>query len=139
MKLFIVTIAVFFCVATSYCQALPSADTLTYLKTITAQKQKYIGKPFSVLLNDLKISIVVFYPHASIHSAKSKETSTAFRFIVPEYLEGYKFPHLEVYWEPYLNADLSDEIFKKYEIPGWWSPEAIEFCRNAIIKNIDAY
>jgi len=55
-------------------------DTLAYMKTIVANKNQFIGKPFSVLLDSLKIQIKFFSPCTDITSNIYKETSTRYSF-----------------------------------------------------------
>jgi hypothetical protein len=73
-------------------------DTLGYLKTIASNKANYIGKPFSVLLKDLKIQIKFFLPFVSLPYDKTKETSTSFCFFFPltEKIVYLIYPCLEI-------------------------------------------
>lgn len=139
MKQILLVIGVLICMQITYAQSVPGVDTLSYLKTVVAKKGNYIGKPFSVLMNDLRIQIRAFSPHTPLHSAKNKEVYTQFHFIIPKYAEDFKFPSLMIYWEPSLNAEISSKIYDQSEEGGLWIPDAIQFYRNAIIKNIDAY
>ena len=96
-------------------------DTLKYLQSIVACKTQYIGKPFSVLLKDLKIPIKYFSPHASIHYAKDSETSTTLSFYFPRTADEIylTYPSLEIVWKPYLNTSESLDLFTLYHSVGW--------------------
>jgi hypothetical protein len=91
-------------------------DTLGYLKTIESNKANYIGKPFSVLLKDLKIQINYFSPFASLPYDKTKETSTSFCFYFPltEHEIYLIYPCLEIYWITNMNATQSISLHRNY-------------------------
>jgi hypothetical protein len=60
-----------------------SQDTLNYIKSFETNKAKYIGKPFSVILNDLgemQPKLVMPASGASINDL-SKSIFTLFRFV----------------------------------------------------------
>jgi hypothetical protein len=115
----------------------PKIDTLAYLKSIVANKANYVGRPFSALLNDLQIQIRFFSPFGGIFQDKSKETSTMFSFYFPQSADEMylTFPCLRIAWSPYLNADISDGLYKKYN-GGGWQQEVIGFYSSAIIADI---
>jgi len=96
-------------------------DTLAYLQSIVATKAQYIGQPFSVLMNNLQIQIKFYFPFASMHADKTKETSTSFAFYFPPTAEeiDLTYPHLEIYWLPSLNADQSRALRSQYRSVGW--------------------
>ncbi|MGC4232217.1 MAG: hypothetical protein QM594_04495 [Niabella sp.] len=119
------------------CQA-QVPDTIAYLKSIEAEKSKYIGKTFDQMEKDLKIQIVYFGPLAMIHNNISKETSTRFYFIVPEYGDDFKSNYIEVYWDPYLDADKSRDIFRDAPDDSNWTAAAKAFYSKGVIKNIEA-
>jgi len=112
-------------------------DTLAYLQSIVANKSKYIGKPFSVVLNSLQIQIKYFSPRENIHYDKYKETSTLFSFYFPQNSEEIYliYPGLEIYWKPYLNAVQSELLYSQCQSVGW-SPSVEAFYKNAIISDI---
>ena len=112
-------------------------DTLAYLQTIVANKSQYIGQPFSILLNNLQIQIKYFHPRRDIVYDISKETSTRFGFYFPQsanelYLT---YPSLEIYWQPYLNANQSDALWENNN-GGGWSTAVAAFYANGIITDI---
>jgi hypothetical protein len=96
-------------------------DTLAYLQYIVANKSKFIGKPFSVLSDSLKIKIKFFFPFASIPHNKYKETSTSFAFYFPPTAEEIylTYPHLDIIWRSPLNANQSDELLSQFRTVGW--------------------
>lgn len=113
-------------------------DTLLYLKGIVGNKANYIGKPFSVLLNDLQIQIKRFSPISGLSRDISKETETLFSFYFPQSIDEFHLtrPCLRVSWQPYLNATTSTNLFVKHN-GGGWVQEVIDFYANAIIEDID--
>jgi hypothetical protein len=119
-------------------QSVGVPDTLAYLQSIVANKAFFIGKPFSVLRDSLKIQIKHFSPHAHIPYDKNKETATSFAFYFPfstadHYLS---YPRLRVSWLPYLNATQSDIIWESNN-GGSWNTNSNAFYNNAIIHDID--
>jgi hypothetical protein len=112
-------------------------DTLTYLQSIVANKAQFIGHPFSVLRDSLKIEIKLFSPFASISYNKTKETSTSFAFYFPQsdadhYLS---YPRIEIYWQTYLNINQSDAI-RLNNNRGQWNSLADSFYTTGIIADI---
>ncbi|MCY0978968.1 hypothetical protein PGH12_09165 [Chryseobacterium wangxinyae] len=74
------------------CTKRPITDTVSYLKKIEINKEKYIGKPFSNLLNDLgllkpKITRIVF----------DKKINTIFKFSERDFYN--KQVILIIFWE----------------------------------------
>lgn len=118
-------------------QASGVPDTLSYLQSIVANKSKYIGKPFSVVLNSLQIQIKYFSPRENIHYDKYKETSTLFSFYFPKNSEEIYliYPGLEIYWKPYLNAVQSELLYSQCQSVGW-TPAVAAFYENALISDI---
>ena len=123
----------FFLVKSSYTKA-QVTDTLTYLQQIVANKNNYIGKPFSTLEKDLQIRAKSFCPYADITYDISKETSTFIGFINPITMEDFSFPGLIIYWQPYLNHKTADSLYTK--AGGGWTPEVDSFYSSGIIKDI---
>jgi hypothetical protein len=121
-------------------QASGVPDTLAYLQSIVANKSKYIGKRFSVVLNSLQIQIKYFSPRESIHYDKYKETSTLFSFYFPKNSEEIYliYPSLEIYWKPYLNAVQSELLYLQSRLVGWSSAVAA-FYENALISEISVF
>jgi hypothetical protein len=112
-------------------------DTLAHLQTIVANKAFYIGKPFSVLGDSLKIQIKFFSPFASIHYAIAKETSTFFGFYFPQNEEEMylTYPGLEIDWQPYLNATQS-RIHYTANNGGGWSNVMADYYSKGMISDI---
>ena len=111
------------------------ADTSAYLKEIVANKQAFIGKPFSAFEKILKIKIKFFTPFAEITYDLSKETSTFVGFIYPVSDEDYSLPGLVVQWQPYLDHKKADSLYNK-DIIGGWDSEIETFYSKGIIKDI---
>ena len=86
-KIIILLFIALFAITKSNAQTTAVTDTLAYLKSIEANKALYIGQPFSVLMDSLKINIKFFSPFASIPYDKNKETSTSFSFYFPQNAE----------------------------------------------------
>jgi hypothetical protein len=115
----------------------PKIDTLAYLKSIVTNKANYVGRPFSALLNDLQIQIKYFCPIGGLSQDKSKETHSMFSFYFPQSADEIylTYPCIRITWSPYLNADISGGLFKKYD-GGGWQQEVIDFYSSAIIEDI---
>ena len=112
------------------------ADTLVYLRQIENNKSKYINQPFSLLLNDLKIIPMFFSPGPGITSDISKETSTSFYFIIPEFMEDFGSYNFEIEWTTPLNSKISGPIYDNGSYRGEWRPEAEQFYKIGIVKDI---
>jgi hypothetical protein len=112
-------------------------DTLGYLKTIASNKANYIGKPFSVLLKELKIQIKYFSPFARLPYDKTKETSTSFCFYFPltEHEIYLIYPCLDIYWQIPLDALRSSYLYSHYSEVGWNATIA-SFYKKGIIADI---
>lgn len=112
-------------------------DTLVYLQNIVTNKSNYIGRPFSVLLNDLQIQIKFFSPFGIIPYDKTKETSTSFAFYFPNSaLDHYlSYPRLRISWQPYLDNIYSNSLHDQFN--GGWVPTVISYYSNAIISDIE--
>ncbi len=112
-------------------------DTLAYLQTIVANKANYIGQPFSILMDSLKIEIKYFHLRRGIHYDISKETSTRFSFYFPETADDLylAYPYLEIYWQVALNANQSNFLWRNNN-GGSWSSAVAAFYANGIIKDI---
>lgn len=112
-------------------------DTLAYLQSIVANKSHFIGQPFSVLRDSLKIQIKFFSPFASIPHDRSKETSTSFAFYFPLTAEEIylTYPKLEIYWQPYLDCNQSHMLYSNNN-GGGWSSAVSAFYVNGTIADI---
>ena len=133
MKKIILIIGVFFILFDSHAQSSNQTDTLGYLKYIYQHKDQFIGKPFSVLLDSLKIKIVYFGPNAGLSNDMTKETNTIFYFINPTSVEDFSSMNIDIFWQKYLDANISDRIFSNSE---GWNNEARDFYKNGIVKSI---
>ncbi len=85
------------------------SDTLSYLQSIVNDKAFYIGKPFSVLRDSLKIEIKYFNQNTDITSDINKETSTSFGFYFPQENQNFylTYPRIRIKWQTDLNAKQS--------------------------------
>ncbi|MCB0740828.1 MAG: hypothetical protein R2796_10545 [Chitinophagaceae bacterium] len=112
-------------------------DTLTYLNSIVANKNNYIGQSFSLLKNNLQIEIKYFQSFAAIHYNKDRETSTSFAFYFPNDADEIylTFPKLEIYWQTPLNINQSGLLWGNNN-GGGWSTAVYNFYKNAIIADI---
>jgi len=108
-------------------------DTSAYIQQIIANKNNYIGKPFSTLSKDLQIQIKYFNPFASFDFRK--ETATLFQFIKPVTMADFSEPIMDIEWSPYLNMKVSDSLWDKNDGGGWTS-EVAAFYSTGIIKDI---
>ena len=113
------------------------SDTLAYLHTIVANKAQYIGQPFSVLYSALQIQIKFFNPNANLHYDKTKETSTAFSFYFPKTADEIylAYPMLQITWQFFLDAVLSNILYTQHN-GGGWGTAVYNFYKNAIIADI---
>jgi len=123
--------------ATTKAQTTTVTDTVAYLKSIETQKSLFVGKPFSVLLDSLKIDIKAFAGTPNPTNI-SKEKATSFYFVNPKYLEDFSEKYLRIEWATELDGTRSDEIFDTPTVSGTWIAEARDFYKTAIIKDIKA-
>lgn len=95
-------------------------DTLAYLKQFIVNKQKYIGKPFSVLHKDLKISIVGCLGASSRYM--NQEGTTTFWFGKRPQAGQLTPTNLMIEWEskPFHDLFLSKMLSKN----GRWTARA---------------
>lgn len=112
-------------------------DTAAYLQSLVSSKAQFVGQPFSVLMDSLKIQIKYFSPFGAIPHDKNKETSTSFSFIFPQTEDDLylTYPKLEIYWQSYLNAIQSWELYKNNS-GGGWSSAVAAFYANGIVVDI---
>lgn len=135
MKKICVILSAFFIMQTLNAQT-GVPDTLTYLKQVEASKSKFIGKPFSVLLDSLKINIVFFSPISWDPAYKNRETSTSFYFIIPEYMEDFDSYNFEIIWAAPLNRIVTNQIYGSGQRAGEWRTAAAQYYRTGIIADI---
>jgi len=133
-KIFILLCAFFVLNSTNAQTGVP--DTLAYLNQIKANKNYYIGKSFSVLLNDLQPAIKFFTPRGGLSAYKMKETTTGFYFIIPEYMEDFGSYNFEIKWATPLNRNISGSIYSSGQYAGQWRAEASQFYSTGIIADI---
>lgn len=112
-------------------------DTLAYLQSIVANKSQFIGQPFSVLQDSLKIQIKYFHSKRGIVYDVNKETSTRLGFYFPQaanelYLT---YPSIEIYWQPNLHSNQSDILWKNNN-GGGWSSAVATFYASGVISDI---
>ena len=131
-------IAIFFMIGIGSVNA-QVLDTLSYVRSIVANKNKYIGKTFNDLEKDLKIEIKSFFPSPYI-GKNSQEENTVFYFIRPIEIEDFDSPSIAIDWESYLDIRISKRILynlrSNSNIESWWNPESKNFYKNAVIKDI---
>jgi hypothetical protein len=141
MKKVALIIAIVCCSAKSFCQSYPTpvTDTLGYLRHLVANKQQFIGQPFSVLNDSLKIQIKYFSPFGAYHHDQSKETDSEFGFnnsidIADFYLT---YPRIRIYWQQPLG--LYQAIQLTYLYNGSmvaWGTRAYQHYANAVVKDV---
>jgi len=125
----------------SFSQSYPThiTDTLNYLRYIVSNKQQFIGQPFNVLKDSLKIDIKYFCPFGAYHFDQSKETHSRFGFNFSDNLEDFylTYPGINITWQQPLNLVLAYQIAQGYENTGTaWGTRAYQHYASAIIKDI---
>lgn len=137
MKKIILIIVCFICIVSKSTKAQGVSDTLTYLQSFVANKAYYVGQPFSKLIDSLQIQIKYFHPRSDIVYDISKETSTRFGFFFPQVADDMylTYPSLEIYWQPYLNANSSYILYNNNN-GGSWSSGVASFYSTGIIADI---
>jgi hypothetical protein len=118
----------------------PITDTANYLRYIVANKQQFIGQPFSTLYNFLQISPKMFTPRAGIHHNSYAETSItlSFKFVATAEELSTTYPHLKIAWQPpYLNREEGLDMKFLYQRQGvGWNTVIYNRYQNIIIKDI---
>jgi len=117
----------------------PVTDTLNYLRYIVANKQQFIGQPFSVLYDSLKIQIKYFCPFGAYHYDQSKETHARFGFNNSINLEDFylTYPGVRITWQQPLNLANAFNIYYSFVNSNvGWGTRAYQHYANAIIKDI---
>ena len=135
-----ILIAIFFMIGISSISLQAQvSDTLSCVRGIVANKNKYIGKTFNDLEKDLKIEIKSFFPSPYI-GKNSQEENTVFYFIRPIEIDDFDSPSIKIYWESYLDTRISKQLLYNLRSnsinESWWNPESKNFYKNAIIKDI---
>lgn len=113
------------------------SDTLSYVKQFEINKTNYIGKPFSVLLNDLnKIKIQTVFPVASGKSIKHFVASR-FKFELPQNSFKDNVVLMVVEWK----GESPDSDIKYYNDRSKYifTSEEKNYYSNKIIRNIIVY
>lgn len=138
MQKIIFIVVYFICIVSKSTKAQGVPDTLAYLQGFVANKAQYIGKPFSKLLDSLKVQIKYFHPRSDIAYDISKETSTRFGFSFPHVADDMylTYPSLEIYWQPpYLNANNSYILYNNNN-GGSWSSVVASFYSTGIVADV---
>lgn len=138
---FICIILLGICTTKSFGQSYPTpvTDTLNYLRYVVSNKQQFIGQPFSVLNDSLKIQIKYFSPYGAYHFDQSRETHSRFGFnFRNNFAEFYlTYPGIQITWQQPLDLVLAYQIAQGYENTGFaWGTRAYQHYSNAIIKDI---
>jgi hypothetical protein len=141
MKKIVLIVAIVCCSAKSFCQSYPTpvTDTLGYLRYLVANKQLFIGQPFSVLNDSLKIQIKYFSPFGAYHSDQSLETHSRFAFNFKNTLADFylTYPGLQITWQQPLDLTLAYQIAQGYENTGFaWGTRAYQHYANAVVKDV---
>ena len=111
-------------------------DTLNYLKQFEANKVKYIGKPFSVLLNDMtQIQPKTNFSFSAFNN-KNKRIYTDFNFVNKDYIRLNSIT-LSIYWQtPIPSNDIKSYQNKNKCV---FTDDEKSFYGNKIIKDIKVY
>ncbi|MGL5234299.1 MAG: hypothetical protein ACRC8Z_06060 [Empedobacter falsenii] len=113
------------------------ADTLSYVKQFEINKTNYIGKPFSVLLNDMnKIKIQTVVPESSGKSIKHFVAST-FKFELPQNSFKDNIVLMVIEWKGELPK--SDIKYYNDRSKDIFTSEEKNYYSNKIIRNIIVY
>ena len=109
------------------------------MQQIVVNKANYIGKPFFVLEQDLKLKIKNFSSIGK-EAHKNEATSTIFRFRSIREQGDRFYPRLKIFWkEPYLSLIKSDSIYMRdRKNIGVWDREAESLYRSCVIEDIQA-
>jgi len=123
-------------VAVSEAQNATITDTLAYLKSIEARKTEFVGQPFSKLLSELKIDILIFTPIGSNPTDIKQEMSTVFRTKIPKNLNEYKYPCIDIIWLSYVNIDQSLSIAEQTGTFGKWTDNAKQHYQKFVVADL---
>lgn len=121
--------------------SLAVTDTLSYAKEIIANKDKYINKELSVLLNDLKISVKSYsIINSRFDVVKGIMLSFDDRIITSRKQaqdDDTKKPGLlQIIWKTPIPAAKHNEIIQKSTSKGEWQAAEQEFYPKQIVGNI---
>ena len=112
-------------------------DTTAYLENIVKIKAQYIGKPFSDLEKDLKITVKSFAPIPESSMDNTKEGATVLNFVNLFNKKDFNInPSIIIYWKAPLNMGEVDTYYEKYYNYDW-KDEIEEHYKNGIIDDID--
>lgn len=113
------------------------SDTLSYVKQFEINKTNYIGKPFSVLLNDMnKIKIQTVTPSSSGKSIK-KFVASRFKFELPHNSFKDNVVLMVIEWKGELNK--SDIQYYNDRSKDVFTDNERNYYSNKIIRNIIVY
>lgn len=118
----------------------PVSDSAVFVRTIAANKQKYVGKEFRVLLNDLDIPVKSYY----IGKMFQKNYSNGISISLDDWgttlnkergVRGAKNPvELFIEWDkPILRSGIEAALTRA---AGDWRPEEEKFYSKLIVKDI---
>jgi hypothetical protein len=122
------------------------ADTAAYIKSMVNNKDKYIGKPLGLLLDDLKIppkSYFIEYSRQNVKIVPSIEIffddeKTTSRKI--ENIDGLDNPViLQIIWQPPVLSSNAREVRQKNSSNGNWQAPEQEFYSKQIVCDIKYY
>lgn len=134
-KIFKLTIVLFLLLIVSN-KLSAQIDTLNYVKQFEVNKAKYIGKPFSVLLNDMTGIKPLSNFSFSAFTNKNKRIFTEFNFVEKDLIKNNSI-NLTIYWaDPIPSSDI-----KYYETKNkcLFTNDEKTFYNTKIIKDIKVY
>jgi hypothetical protein len=137
MKIYIklIVLSIFF--FTVQIKAQSVTDTLQYLKNnFELKKSNYIGKPFSVLLTDLRIQPTQSW-HITPFRKKNSVISTDFYFLKKGFTYNPSTIVLSIYWQEEIPR-ATVEVYEKKNGYLFTSDEKT-FYGNKIVKDIKVY
>ncbi|WP_419495451.1 hypothetical protein [Chryseobacterium bernardetii] len=118
------------------CVKKPILDTLNYLKQFEANKAQYIGKPFSVLLNDMtKIQPKTVWPKLNMRY-KTFIIGNYFKFANKEF-SFHNAVTLSITWQDTIPMNQFNYYGKKNQF--YFTQEERDFYGSKIIKDILVY
>jgi len=137
MKTYIklIVLSIFFFTAQTKAQTV--GDTLQYLKNnFELKKDSYIGKPFSVLLTDLKIQPTVVW-YITPFNRRNAVITSLFKFVKKEYSYNSSTVFLSISWQ----EEIPKDTVKYYEQKNGslFTIDERTFYGNKIIKDIKVY
>ena len=103
-------------------------DTISQIKEIRLNKEKYIGKPFAVLLGDLKIKPVVII---SLSPANNRNVINTTTFYLRSDLNNY---YIRIVWQDFITKKEVKEIEKTHKYKA--TNEGKNILKGYIVKDI---